>query len=211
MGLFGGIISGLGGILGSVIGAKSNAKAINKATDAQQAAMQAAIDEQARQYDTTRSDFAPYLSAGTKALPGIMDLLGLNGPQAANAAIAALKSSPVFQSLYNTGEEAVLQNASATGGLRGGNTQGALYELGDTTLSRVIADQLSRLGGLAGLGENATGSVAGFGAHSADAISGLNVGQGQVAAGGILGKQNVYNNMANQISSIISSVIGGGI
>jgi hypothetical protein len=83
-------------------------------------------------------------------------LLGLNGPDAASKAIAALKSSPMFTSLFNTGQEAVLQNASATGGVRGGNTQGALYELGSNTLSDVIQNQIKSLFGGAQLGANAT-------------------------------------------------------
>jgi hypothetical protein len=104
------------------------------ATNAQIAGINKAIGEQQREYDLGRSDFMPYMDFGKGALGPLGDILGLNGnDNAAAKAIAALKASPMFTSLFNTGQEAVLQNASATGGVRGGNTQGALYELGRTT------------------------------------------------------------------------------
>lgn len=197
--------------MGDVISAGDNKKAIKKATKAQQAGIQAGIDEQRRQFDLTRSDYAPYLEAGTTALPKIEDLLGLNGADAAGAAINALKASPVFQSLYNTGLETNLQNASATGGIRGGNEVWSLADFGSDTLSQVIENQLAKLGGLAGLGQGATDSVSAFGANTANQVSsGLtSIGNSQFNA--ILGKQQVNNNLSNQIASIISSIMGGGM
>jgi hypothetical protein len=115
----------------------------------------------------------------------------MNGNDAAAKAIAALKASPMFQSLFNTGQEAVLQNASATGGVRGGNTQHALYDLGSNTLSQVIEDQLSRLGGLAGSAKEQPPKARGFGAHSADAISSALRQQGDALASKYLAKAGI--------------------
>jgi hypothetical protein len=70
------------------------------------------------------------------------------------SAIDALKNSPMFKSLFNTGQEAVLQNASATGGLRGGNTEHSLYDLGSNTLSQLISEQISTGSAAAGFGES---------------------------------------------------------
>lgn len=211
MGLFSTILQIGGGIIGSVLGAKDNKKAIGKATDAQVAMQQAAIDEHRRQYDTSRSDFMPWLETGTDALGSMGDLLGLNGPEAAARAIAALKASPMFTSLFRTGEEAILQSASATGGLRGGNTQGALYEHGEDTLARLIERQLASLGGISGAGVGAAGSLGTLGSNMAGAI-GTSLGNiGAAQAGGILGKQQVNNQLVQTIQNIFARMATGGM
>lgn len=195
-----GAVGAIGGGLLASGGAKSAASAQSK-SDA------LGIAEQRRQYDTSRSDFAPYLKAGTTALPQIEDILGLNGADKATAAIAALKNSPQYQSLYANGQEAVLQNASATGGLRGGNTQRSLADFGRDTLSTVVSDQLARLGGLAGLGENATGSVSTLGQNSANQISNLFQAQGNAQASSALTQGGIWAGVLNNLSQQVQHAI----
>lgn len=279
MGLFGSIVGGLTGALGSVLGASSNAKSIKKAEQAQLAAQQAAIAEGARQYDTTRADFSPYLQAGTGALSQINALLGIgtpgigrsveyvdwdayvrnnpdvaaeyrriansgdfanaadfgkwhydrygrsenrdigpymaggrpatSGAEAQATALDALRDSPLFQSLYRNGEEAVLQNAAATGGLRGGNTQRSLADFGADTFAQVIQQQLANLGGVANMGMGATGNLGSLGAQNSANAQNILLQGGNTRAGGILGRQNVYNNLSNQLSGLLGQVIGG--
>jgi hypothetical protein len=196
-------ITAVGAIGGGLI-ASSGAK---KASKAQQQSDALAIAEQRRQFDLTRSDYAPYLSLGKSALNPIGDLLGLNGAGNSQAAIDALKASPAYQSLYRNGEEAILQNASATGGLRGGNTQRSLADFGSDTLSAVIADQLARLGGVAGMGQNATGSVANLGANSANSISNLFKAQGDAAASGAATQAGVWAGVMNNLSGMASHLM----
>ncbi len=62
-------------------------------------------------YEQNGGDLSPYTTTGMEAQQG---------------AISGLEGSPIFQALARQGEDAILQNASATGGLRGGNVQGAL-------------------------------------------------------------------------------------
>jgi hypothetical protein len=201
------VAAGIGAV-GAIGGGLLASSGANKAAKAQQASDAAAIAEQKRQYDQSRTDFMPYLNAGTGALGGIQDLLGVHGDPKAAAAIEALKASPAYQSLYNNGQEAVLQNASATGGLRGGNTQSSLANFGRDTLSQVISDQLARLGGLAGMGENATGSVAGLGANSANQIASLLQAQGNARASGSLANAGIWSGVLNNVTSSIGNVIG---
>jgi hypothetical protein len=207
---------GLFSFIGGLLGGGSEKKGINKATAAQMQYLDKAIGEQQREYDTTRSDFMPYMDFGKAGLGPLGDLLGLNGNDAAASAIASLKASPLFQSLFNTGQEAVLQNASATGGVRGGNTQGALYELGSNTLAQVIQQQISNLFGAAGVGEGSTGAVSSAGAHSADAISALFGKQGDALASKYLAKaginaQNWQNagGLLDQVASTFLPMIPG--
>jgi hypothetical protein len=219
------------GLLSSVakiFGAAKQKKAIGKASAAQQAAAQQGIDLTQGQIATTQSGLSdtlagllPFLTQGQQAVTAQGNLLGLGGAEDQSQAIAALKASPLFQSLYHTGEEAVLQNASATGGLRGGNLTGSLANFGSDTLAKVIQQQLAGLGGLSAQGL----SAAGTGAQARTATSGITgdltaqiaalLGQqGSAKAGGILGKANanqqIYDGIASGIGDIVGAIAGGG-
>lgn len=95
---------------------------------------------------------AQYQEAGLGALEAQQALAGLLGPEAQQAAIAQLEASPQFQSMVAQGERAILANAAATGGVRGGNTMAALAQFRPQMLSNIIEQQYSRLGGLSGMG-----------------------------------------------------------
>ncbi|MCZ2950744.1 hypothetical protein NYY72_19235, partial [Acinetobacter baumannii] len=75
----------------------------------------------------------------------------------------------LYSTAMNLGQQSILANASATGGLRGGNTIASLGFLPQQVLSQVIQNQIGNLGssltgaqslaglhgGLLNLGENA--------------------------------------------------------
>lgn len=202
---------GLFSFIGSLFGSGAQKKGINKASDAQMQYLNKAIDTENAQYQQSRSDFMPYMDFGKGALGPLGDLLGMNGSDAAGKAIAALKSSPLFTSLFNTGQEATLQNASATGGIRGGNTEGALYDLGSNTLAQVIQQQISNLFGATGVGEGATGSTAQLGAHNADMVSKLFGDQGDTLASKYLAKAGInaknWNNVGGFLDQAASAFL----
>ncbi len=136
------------GLISSNKAAKAQKNAANQAADAQIQSNQAAIDEQKRQFDAIQELMKPYVNAGTGALAGQQDLLGLNGASKQQAAIDAINNSQAMQTYMQQGENAILQNASATGGLRGGNTQAALSQFRPQLLNQLINQQYSNLGGL---------------------------------------------------------------
>lgn len=119
---------------------------------------------------------------------------GASGAGSQTAAFDALKNSPVYQSLFHNGEQTVLADAAATGGLRGGNAERSLYNLGTDTLAKVVQQQIANLSGLSSLGENAAAKVGN------NQIAG-----GQVAGGGITSAANADNNLAKTIASGISN------
>lgn len=135
--------------------------------------------------------------------------VGGDGAAAQQAAIDKLKGGPLYQSLYRNGEQAILSNAAATGGLRGGNTQGALYNLGADTLSNVIQQQLSNLGGIANMGQGAAGSLGTFGANAANQIGQAYTQQGQAQAGSALAKGGIFSGIANNLSSLLANTVQG--
>lgn len=99
-------------------------------------------------------------------LAGIYGLPGGTGSQAKT--IAAAKASPLYKNIMSgldVGEDAIMRNAAATGGLRSGNVQYNLADYGtrlsNEALSQAYGQQLSGLQGLAGLGTY-SGDIAGL-------------------------------------------------
>lgn len=189
-GLSGAAIAGLA-IGGATIyaankGAGAARDAAGTAANAQTQAAQLGIDEQHRQFDAIQKLLSPYVTAGGGGLTGQQDLLGLNGMQAQQAAIGGIQSSPQFSALAQQGEDAILANASATGGLRGGNVQGALAQFRPQLLNQLIDQQYQRLGGMTQLGQNSAAGVGTAGMQTGNAITNLLQQQGAAQAGGAL-------------------------
>lgn len=194
----------------SVYGAKKSADAAGKAADAQSDASAAGQEEQRRQYDKMVELLSPYVNAGTGALGQQQNILGLNGVEAQRTAVSGVENSPYFQATAKQGENAILQNASATGGLRGGNTQGALAQFRPQLLNQLVQQQYQNLGGITSLGQNSAAQTGNAGMQSANNISGLLAQQGQAQAGGYLGAANATNQGINNLIQLGGAAYGAG-
>lgn len=183
----------------SILGGITGGKGAKKAAKIQADAYKQGIAEQQREFNTAQQNFAPFLEGGTQALGATKDLLGLSGNSAQQAAIDALKASPGFTSLYNTGADTILQNAAATGGLRGGNTQNSLANFGANLLGTVIQNQLSNLGGLTNIGAGTAGQLGQLGQQSANAVADLLAKQGGANAAAAYAP---YSAIANTLSNL---------
>jgi|GEM_PF-2227917 len=140
-----------------VAGVASSAMSANqagKANASQQQAAQNQLQLAQQQYDTMQTQISPYLSAGQTGLTDYGDLLGANGNDAQNAAIGDIKNGAQYQGLMQTGNQNILANASATGGLRGSNTDNTLANTGISTLNGLITQRLAGYGQLMGNGLN---------------------------------------------------------
>lgn len=201
----------IGGSLISAIGGYYSQKnAAEEASGAQRDASQAAIEEQRRQQAESERLLAPYMQAGQGALGQQQALLGLGGPEAQQAAIAQLEQSPQFQAMMQQGEEAILQNASATGGLRGGNTQAALAQFRPAMLSQLIQQQMAQLGGLSAMGQQGAMGAAGFGQQSAANV-GTQLGlMGQAQAGGAIAQGQGMANLFGGVGGALGTLGGLG-
>ena len=186
--------------------------------------------EMFRQFQQT---LQPYVGAGNTALNAQMSLLGL-GPSGAMGApsgpgmvgpmppgmtsqadaIAGLQAGPEFQALMKQGEDAILQNASATGGLRGGNTQAALAQFRPALLAGLMNQRFNQLGALTGMGANAAAGVGNAGMQTGQNVANLYGQQGAAVAGGILGGANAQigamNNMQDRLFQTIGMMSGKG-
>lgn len=195
------------GSVGSSLAARSAAK---KAANAQTQAANMGIDEQRRQFDAMQQLLAPYVQAGTPALQAQMNLLGLNGAGAQEQAVQQQQESPFFQSLAQQGENAILQNASATGGLRGGNVQGALGQFRPALLNQFIQQQYGNLAGLTQLGQNSAAGVGNAGLQTGANIANLLGQAGAARAGGALAQGQAMGQLFNLPSQALGAFMGAG-
>lgn len=193
-----------------LVGSSMQASAAGDAAAAQGAASQAGIEEQRRQFDEMRKLLQPYTEAGLPALEQQQTLLGLKGPEAEQAAIARLTGGETFKALAQQGENALLQQASATGGLRGGNLQAALGQFRPQLLSSLIEQQYGRLGGMTNMGQASAAGVGSAGMQTGTNIANLLGQQGAAEAGGILGEAKAYGQLFNLPAQFVGAQIGAG-
>ncbi len=198
----------IGDTIGGITGAKQQGKAAERAAQIQAGASDQAIAEQRRQFDTLIELMSPYVTSGNQAIGQQGALIGLGGQQAQQDAISQLEQSPMFTSLLRQGENAMLQNASATGGIRGGNTQSALMQFRPDLLAQVINDQYSKLGGLTQIGQASAAGQASAGMQNASNIGALLADRGAALAGGQLAKGSVARNTFGDLLGIGSLAVG---
>lgn len=167
--------------------------AAKNASNAQQQATQQGMAEQKRQFDALQALMKPYVDSGKGALTGQNDLLGLNGFNKQQSAIGNIENSPFFKSQYQQAENALLQNASATGGLRGGNTQEALADNRSNLLFGNVQQQLQNLSGVASNGQSAAAGLGGQGLQF-----GNNIAQGYQDIGQAQGGYQLAKGQINQ-------------
>lgn len=201
----------VGGAIGSALGGSfEGSQAVGQASDVQQQAAQGGIDEQRRQFDEITKLLSPYTQAGAGALTEQQALAGLGGPEAERAAIARISGGETYKALAQQGEEALLQRASATGGLRGGNIQAALGQFRPQLLSSLIEQQYGRLGGITDIGQASAARQAAFGQQTGANVSNLIGQRGSAQAGGILGQQSALTGGINQAFGAIQGAGGFG-
>lgn len=169
--------------------------AAKEAANAQTNASQQGMEEQRRQFEALQALMKPYVESGTGALAGQNDLLGLNGFDKQQSAIGNIENSPFFKSQYQQAENALLQNASATGGLRGGNFQEALADNRSNMLFQNVQGQLQNLSGVAANGQSAAAGLGGNGLQFGNNIAQGYQDIGQAQAGYQLGKGQIYQNL----------------
>ena len=191
-------------IVGStVVSGVIQSNAAKKAAGQQAASAQQGIDEQRRQFDALQVLMKPYVGTGTTALGQQAALIGVSGPEEQQKAINALQQGPEFNALVQQGEQGILQSAAATGGLRGGNVQGALAQFRPQVLSSLIEQQYNRLGGLSTMGQNAAAGVGSAGMQTGTNISNLLAQQGAAQAGGTLAAGAAWGNTIGSIGGAL--------
>ena len=201
-GLSGAALAGIAVGGATLVSGLAQADAAKSASRTQAGAAVAGIEEQRRQFDALQALLKPYTEAGLPALEQQQALIGLRGPEEERAAIERISGGARFQELTRQGEEALLQRASATGGLRGGNIQGALAQFRPQVLNALIEEQYGRLGGMTQLGQRSAAGVGAAGMEAGGDIANLLGRQASALAGGDIAQ-------GRALASIPSSIAGG--
>ena len=189
-------------------GASKAGDAAESAADTQAESSEAGIAEKRRQFDKIVELMSPYVKAGEGALGQQQALLGLSGAAAQKSAISGIEQSPYFKSQTQQGEMGILQNASATGGLRGGNVQGALAQFRPALLNQLIQQQYGQLGGLSTLGQAAAAQQAAAGQQTGSDIANLYGQQGAAIAGGQIAQAGIQSQLVGNLANIAGTYAG---
>ena len=197
-------------VVGGVLSSNAQKSAAKTASRAQQQAADQSIAEQRRQFDAVQQLMAPYVQSGTTALSRYNALTGLSGEEAQQSMIQQISSGAEYGALVRAGEEGILQSASATGGLRGGNTQSALARFRPEILSSLIRDEYSRLGNMASMGQNAAAGLGNAGMQLGQNISNQYGQIGQAQAGAALARGQATANMWGNIAGSVGLAAGMG-
>jgi len=194
-------------VAGSIFGASAQEEAAAGASAAQIETTRMQIESRERALAEARELMSPYVGAGESALAQQMALAGLAGPEAERLAIQQVEQSPFLQAQVEAGEEALLQRASATGGLRGGNIQAALAQYRPQMVSQAIEAQYGKLGGLTRLGQAAAAGQVATGMAGAGAIEQALGQRGAAQAGAALAAGQAQAGMYGGIGSAIGQGI----
>lgn len=195
-------------VVGGVMSSQAQSDAASSAANAQMNSANASIVANQQQFAAMKELLKPYSDAGLGSLTAQQNLIGLNGNSAQSIAIKNLTDSSQFAALTNQGEQGILQNASATGGLRGGNVQAALAQFRPQLLNQLINEQYTKLGGITSIGQNASAMSGNAGMQSANNISSLLQQAGAAQAGNALAQGQAKANLWSGLGSSVGMYAG---
>lgn len=150
------------------------------------------------------------LDVGSQGLDIQAALAGLSGAPAQAQAFQNFQASPGQDFLRQQGEQSVLRNASAIGGLGGGNVRRELQRFGTGVAAQDFANQFNR-------GQQVIGAQQGPASQAANFAFGTGQGlaQGRTQAGRDIAQQqtattSALSNLINQQGAGAADIIGGG-
>ena len=198
----------LDGVSNFLFGTDEAMDAAREAGDIQAGAIREGIGETRRQFNITQETLAPAIEAGDQAREQQMILLGLRGEDAQQQLLSRLQESPAQKFIRKRAERTLIQNASATGGLGGGNLREQLVELGAGFASKDIDKQFDRLGQIVAPGTQTAVNQSQFGTQVARDITQGTASAGAAEASGILGAQQARaQGMQNLMSTGTTAAI----
>ena len=149
----------------------------------------------------------PYIQGGGGAFDYQSALSGAMGNQAQADAYARYMQSPGQEYLRNQGEQAILRNSSATGGLGGGNVLQELQRHGIGLAAQDFANSFDRLGSLSQLGYGASGALAGLQGQGGFLGGEMAYGTGNTMAAGRTRAGELIADNLNSTTSALSNLI----
>ena len=149
------------------------------------------LEQAAASAETASGFMQPFQQAGETALQLQLALSGALGPEEFQK---AYQESPQIQFLREQGEQGVMRNAAAMGGLGGGNVQKELSRFNQGLASQGLQQQIQNMSGLASQGQQASGTLANIATGLGSQQLQTQVGLGQ----GLAGQSSMYGLPAAQ-------------
>lgn len=181
---------------GAIAGVASAAVGVAGAVSQKGAAGKGAAQAQANEQQQ-RNDLGPWRDTGGLANTASADLLGLNGQDAANAAMGNFQASPGYQYQVQQGLRAVDAGAASRGYLRSGATIQAEEKLGSNLANLDFGNYYKNLLHLSDTGE----SAAAGGATTANTSAALAQGAGNTQA-------SIYGDVSKGLQTGVNQLLG---
>ena len=196
-------------IVGGYMNSKAQKDAAAQAAGAQTAASEASITESRRQFDRMQEILQPYTQAGQQAIQRQGAIAGLQGPETQAEFIRSIEESPAFESVVEQGEQAILQRASATGGLRGGNVQASLAQFRPAMLNQFIDREFQRLSEIGRVGQASAAGVGAAGIQTGQDIGRQFTQIGSAQAGEAIARGQANVNLYGDIGKGVGIIAEG--
>ena len=192
-----------GAVIGAgaaLIGGAMSKKGSDKAAKAAQAGGDAAIAEQRRQYDQTREDNLPWLTAGTNALERQQQILDGN--------YTGFYQSPDYVAALEQGTRQLDAGAAARGNLWGGGADADRIRFGQNMATQNLGNYWNRLGGLSGTGSQTATSMGQFGQAMSGNVGNMMMGNANTRASAYMANGNNWSNVAGQLGNVAGQWLG---
>jgi hypothetical protein len=180
-----------------IVGGLLEREGSRDAARASEAGAREAIAENRRQYDTTRQDMMPWLTAGGNALARLED------------PTPNFATSPGYNFVRSEGNRNIENSFAARGGAASGNALRALTEFNTGLASNEYNNWWNQQAGLAGVGQTTAQNLGAFGANNAANVGSLMQGAGNARASGIEGGTNALSGTIQNLLSIWQRRRGG--
>lgn len=168
----------------AVLGAAATVYGANKAAGATQSASNAAINQQQVALNTQLATSKPYRELGTSNIPTYQALLtGGGGPNAGANIQNTLANTPGYQATLQTGTEAAMRAAGASGENLTGNQIQGVETYGATLADQTYQQELQNLLQPVQIGQAAAAGAAANIGTAATNVGNIAIGQGQTNAG----------------------------
>lgn len=202
------------GAAGAIGGALISSNAADNASDKQAAGTDKSLAENARQYDQTRADYAPYREAGAKALG---TFASENDTPLDRSQV---QLEPGYQFGMDQGQQAINRQTSAAGGRISGAALKAAAQYGTdyatsgysaayNRANQARSDRLNRLAALAQIGQTSTQNVSALGAETTASNNALTRAAANNAGAATLAQGSIWGNAGNQIAALYGRNTGG--
>jgi hypothetical protein len=184
---------------GAIYSASKQAGAAKASGNASERAAQAAIDQSNANYDRTKTNLDPYITAGNGALT---QMQALN-----NGDFSSFKASPDYQFTLDQGVQASDRGAAARGSLYSGGHSADLMALGQGLASQQYGNYYNRLSGLAGMGQSSATSLGSIGTGNAAQAGQFGLAGAAAQGNAAINGANVNTNLTDSLTGILGKYL----